>query len=341
MTLTREKYGETKDGKQVDIFAVDNGWMSIKVITYGASLVSVEMPDKYDEKEEITLGFDTFEGWEKPHPYFGATIGRFGNRIARGRFEIDGTEYTLAVNDGPNHLHGGIKGFDKVVWEAFPFKLDTEAGVKFCYTGADGEEGYPGNLDITTTISLTSDNRIVFEYKASTDKKTPVNLTNHTYWNLRDKGTVYDHVLTLNSDSFLEVDDQLIPTGNILKSTGTPFDFASPTRIGDVIEAAGGFDHCYVLNEGEDEMKSCASLSEPSSGRTMKVSTNQPGVQFYSGNFLTSDVVGRRVYGKHGGMCLETQGFPDAVHHPEFPSAVLEPGEEYHHITIHEFSVEK
>ena len=340
MTLEREKYGSTQDGQQVDIFTIDNGWMKVKVMTYGATIVSVEMPDKYGETGEITLGFDDFSLWEKPNPYFGATIGRFGNRIAGGKFEIDGTEYKLAVNDEKNHLHGGLKGFDKVVWEPFPFKLDNEAGVKFCYTSKDGEEGYPGNLDITTTISLTSDNKLVFEYKASTDKTTPVNLTNHTYWNLRDKGTVYDHTLSLESDGYLGVTDDLIPTGEILGVAGTPFDFTKEKRIGDVIEAAGGFDHCYVLTNAQSDMHPCAVLKEPASGRVMEVETNQPGVQFYSGNFLTDDIPGRRAYGKHGGLCLETQNYPDSVHQPSFPSPFLKPGEEYHHVTIHRFSVE-
>lgn len=340
MTLEREKYGTTKDGQQIDMFTVDNGWMRIKMMTYGATLISVEMPDKYGETGEVTLGFDEFSLWEQPNPYFGATIGRFGNRIAGSSFEIDGTQYKLAANDGKNHLHGGLKGFDKQVWEPFPFKLDTEAGVKFCYTSTDGEEGYPGNLDIAVTISLTSDNRLVFEYKAVTDKTTPVNLTNHTYWNLRDKGTVYDHVLNLQSDGYLGVSDDLIPTGEILPVKGTAFDFTSPQRIGDVIEAAGGFDHCYVLEKTEEETNTCAILKEPSSGRVMTVATNQPGVQFYTGNSLSTALPGRRTYGTHAGLCLETQNYPDSVHQASFPSPFLHPGEEYHHLTIHQFSVE-
>ena len=354
MRLTREKYGETKAGEQVDIFSIDNGWMNCSLMSYGASLVSVEMPDKNGKKEEITLGFDNFAGWEGEHPYFGATIGRFGNRIAGGSFDMDGKTFKLAKNDGNHHLHGGERGFDKVVWEAFPFKYDDEAGVKFCYTSKDGEEGYPGNLDVITTISLTSDNRIVFEYKAGCDGKTPVNLTNHTYWNLRNQGTIYDHVLKLDADRFLAVDDELIPTGAYTEVASGPFDFRTPTRIGDQIEAAGGYDHCFVLNSGAAEEESprrnnneaydpplCGVVEEINSGRIMTIYTNQPGVQFYSGNFLDNGTVGRRTYEQHGSICLETQGFPDSVHHSHFPDPFLEPGVEYYHLTIHEFSIAK
>jgi len=291
------------------------------------------------------LGFDNLDGYLRGHPYFGAIIGRYGNRIGAGKFVLDGVEYKLAVNNGPNHLHGGIKGFDKVVWkiERAQAKGD-EAILKLSYLSKDGEEGYPGNLRCTVTYTLTADDELKMHYEATTDKATVLNLTNHSYWNLAGQGNgdILGHELMLNADRYTPVDEGLIPTGEFKSVKGTPMDFTRPMTIGSRIKQVdiGGYDHNFVLNGKGGKMKLCAKVYEPTSGRAMEIRTTEPGVQFYTGNFLDGTLTGKdgKVYKKHYAFCLETQHFPDSPNKPQFPSVVLRPGGKYDTTTVHKFS---
>ena len=344
MNLTKSEFGKMPDGFTIHRFDLENdNGVSVSLIPYGATCIGVKTPDKAGNIDTVTLGFDTFEEYLSPHPYFGVTVGRFANRIAFGRFELRRWTYCLAQNDGANHLHGGEQGFDKQVWNAVPFQDDGTAGVHFSYVSPDMEEGYPGTLQVNTIYTLDSDNTLSIEYRALTDKPSPVNLTNHSYWNLggAGNGTVYDHVLTLFADRYLPVTSALIPSGEKAEVTGTPFDFTKGKRIGDDIESAGGYDHCFILNAADTDPAPAAVLFDPGSGRKMEVFATQPGIQFYSGNFLDG-MKGRdgKVYNKHGGLCLETEGYPDAVNRESFPSAILEPGEVYSEKTVHRFSTE-
>jgi aldose 1-epimerase len=343
--LTRAQFGKMPDGTTVELYTLTSGnGMTVKVITYGAIVTSIDVPDKSGKTGDVALGFDNLARYLGTHPYFGATVGRVGNRIARGRFTLDGVEYKLAVNNGPNHLHGGIRGFDKVLWKAVQVPGGMPS-VKFSYLSRDGEEGYPGNLSATVTFSVTPANELKIEYTATTDKATPVNLTNHSYFNLAGAGNgdILGHLMMLNADRYTPVDDTLIPTGEIAPVTGTPMDFTKPTAIGARIShVKGGYDHNYVLNGGGSASPMLAArVKEPKSGRVMEVRTTQPGVQFYTGNFLDGTVSGvGGVYRKHYGFCLETQHFPDSVHHPDFPSAILRPGDTYHTVTVYRFLTE-
>jgi aldose 1-epimerase len=311
----------------------------------------METPDKSGKSADITHGYDTLDGWLTNTSYFGATVGRFGNRIANGKFTLDGKEYTLATNNDPGgipcHLHGGIKGFDKVLWSGKPVG---ENGVEFTYVSKDGEEGYPGNLTIKITYSLNDDNELKWEAKATTDAPTVINLVHHSYWNLSGDPTttINDHLLTLNAPSYLPTDAGLIPTGQIGPVADTPMDFTKPIPIGERLEAdfeplkfGGGYDHAWVLEKGEG-LRLAAKLKDPKSGRVMEISTNQPAIQFYGGNFLDGTVTGKRgvKYAHRTALCLETEGFPDAPNKQNFPSSVLRPGETYHHVMIHKFSAE-
>jgi aldose 1-epimerase len=296
----------------------------------------------------VVHGFDNLEQYAKGHPGFGATIGRFGNRIARARFTLDGREYTLAANNGRNHLHGGLKGFDKVVWDARSLPAtDHEAAVQFRYLSKDGEEGYPGNLSVTVTYTLTDDNALRIDYEATTDKATPVNLTNHSYFNLAGEGDVLDHEVMIAADRYTPVDDELIPTGEITSVKGTPLDFTRPMQIGARIEQLkpkpGGYDHNYVLNRDGKALALAARATEPKSGRGMEVLTTEPGMQLYTGNFLDGKYtgVGGVAYGRHSGLCLETQHFPDSVNRPNFPSTILRPDETFESTTVFKFFVAK
>ena len=326
----KEAYGKLPDGTQIDQYTLSNpNGLKVKIITYGAIMTAVETPDRNGKIENITLYRDSLADYMemkdgKPTtPYFGATVGRYGNRIAKGRFTLDGKEYTLAVNNGPNALHGGLKGFDKVVWKAEPVKTAGTAGVVFTYTSPDGEEGYPGTLKAKVTYSLTDKDELKMDYEATTDKATVVNLTNHTYWNLAGAGNgdILKHELTLNADRFLPVDGTLIPLGRLDAVKGTAMDFTAPKAIGkDMAQVEGGYDHCYVLSRKGDGLSLAARVTEPTSGRVMEVYTTQPAIQFYGGNFLDGTITaGGKTYEKHYGFCLETQHYPDSPNQKDFP----------------------
>jgi len=342
--VQKQVYGKLPDGRPVDLYTLTNAaGMRVQLINYGAITVSVEVPDRSGKLTDVTLGYDTLAGWLDNKPYFGATIGRYANRIARGQFTLDGKTYTLARNNGANHLHGGIRGFDKVLWNAEPVQTPESAGVRFTYLSRDGEEGYPGNLSVTALYSLNDDNEFKVEFSATTDKPTVVNLAHHTYWNLAGAaaGDILGHELMLNADHFTPVDEDLIPTGQIASVAGTPMDFTRPTPIGArIAQVAGGYDHNYVLRKQAGQVALAARVYEPQSGRVLEIYTDQPGIQFYSGNFLDGTVRGKGgvAYQKHHGFCLETQHYPDSPNRPEFPSVVLRPGATYRHVMIHKFS---
>ena len=342
MNVQKQPFGRTPDGTAVEIctLANDKG-LKARVMTYGATLVSLEVPDRTGRPCDIVLGYDTLDGYIKNNPYFGSTVGRYGNRIAKGRFTLDGATYQLATNNGENHLHGGTKGVDKVVWKAESVRGDGEVGVKFSYLSKDGEEGYPGNLNITVVYTLTNANELRISYEATTDKATPVNLTHHSYFNLAGEGDVLGHELTINADAYTPVDAGLIPTGEIRPVKDSPFDFTTPHTIGErIAQVEGGYDHNFVLRGGGGMMNLAGRVFEPKSGRVMEISTTEPGLQFYSGNFLDGTITGKggRNYSKHYGFCLETQHFPDSPNKPNFPSTILRPGAVYKSLTIHKFS---
>jgi aldose 1-epimerase len=344
-------FGTTADGVAVKVYEVSNpSGMKIRLLTRGATLIGVDVPDREGNVADVVFGFDDIASYESDsNQYFGNTTGRCANRIAKGKFSLDGKDYQLAANDGSNALHGGVKrSLDKVVWDATPFEEGANRGVKFQYSSPDGEEGYPGKLDMTVTFTLTDANEVKIDYSATTDKATPVNLTNHAYFNLGGAGspTINDHVLMLNADNYTPVDDTLIPTGEIAKVEGTPLDFRKATRIGDRVDeltdtAALGYDHNFVLNQAKPgELTKAAELYDPASGRLLTVSTTEPGIQFYGGNFLKGQKgKGGRTYAHRSGCCLETQHFPNAINTPAFPSVVLKPGETYSHTCMYGFSV--
>jgi aldose 1-epimerase len=311
-------------------------------MNYGAILVSLEVPDRDGNIGDITLGFDALDGYLKEHPYFGATVGRYANRIGKAKFVLDGVEYKLAANNDENHLHGGIKGFDKVVWKLEDLRRESnEAVVKLSYISEDGEEGYPGNLACSITYTLTKDDELKFSYEAQTDKTTVINLTNHSYWNLAGQGDILGHELMLNADKYTPIDEGMIPTGEIRSVKDTPMDFTLPMSIGSRIgQVEGGYDHNYVLNSGGGSSALAARVYEPTSGRVMEIYTTEPGIQLYTGNFLDGSLTGKagKVYKKHYAFCLETQHFPDSPNKPNFPSVVLLPGRKYTTETVHKFS---
>lgn len=347
MSANTEIFGQMPDGTQIDLFTLTNpNGIRARIMTYGATLVSLETPDRDGNLTDIMLGFDTLEGYLTDHPYFGVIVGRYANRIGKGKFTLDGVEYTLATNNGENHLHGGIKGFDKVVWKLEEIKAGgDEAFVTLSYVSKDGEEGYPGNLSCRVTYTLTKDDELKISYEAETDKTTIINLTNHAYWNLAGQGTgdILGHELMLNADKYTPVDEGLIPTGEIKAVKDTPMDFTEPMTIGSRIDqVTGGYDHNYVLNSGGGSMALAARVYEPTTGRVLEIQTLQPGIQFYSGNFLDGSITGKsaKVYNKHYGFCLETQHYPDSPNKLDFPSVVLKPGQKYSTETIHKFYTE-
>ncbi len=344
MNITKEAFGTTLDGKKVDLYSLTNAnGLKTKIMTYGGIITSLQTPDRNGNLADIVLGYDTLDEYVKSSPYFGALIGRYGNRIAKGKFALNGIEYKLAANNGPNHLHGGIRGFDKVVWNAKPMQTEEGPALKLTYLSKDGEEGYPGNLNCTIVYTLTNDNELKIGYEATTDKPTIINLTSHGYFNLagHNSGNILGHELTLNANNFTPVDDELIPTGEIKPVKNTPMDFTKPMPIGSrIADVKGGYDHNYVVNRKNNTLKLVARVYEPKTGRTMDIASTEPGIQFYTGNFLDGSIKGKgAVYNKHAGFCLETQHFPDSPNKPNFPSVVLEPGKKYTHLTIHKFSV--
>lgn len=347
-SIQKQEFGTMPDGTTIEQYTITNkNGIEMKVITYGGIITSLKIPDRDGNFGDVVLGFDSLDGYLKESPYFGAIIGRYGNRIAKGQFVLDGDTATLAINNIGNHLHGGIKGFDKVVWKAEPVTNENASGLKLSYRSADGEEGYPGNLDVTVTYMLNDDNTLTFEYEATTDKPTVINLTNHSYYNFTGaKENILNHKLAINASRYLPVDSTLIPL-EPAPVEGTPFDFRSAKSIGKDINAddiqlknAKGFDHCWILNESEDSLKFAASLYEPGSGRFMEIYTTEPGIQFYSGNFLDGTIKGKNgvEYDFRTGLCLETEHFPDSPNRPDFPSVVLRPGEIYKTKTVTKFS---
>ncbi len=356
--IEKSSFGKLPDGRQVDVYRIsnDNG-IEMRVATYGGIIVSLRTPDLQGNMDDIVLGFDSLDGYlsdtyQQVNPYFGALIGRYGNRIADGQFTLNGETYELATNDGDNHLHGGDKGFNQRLWQAEPFSNEQGAGVVLSYTSADGEEGYPGQLETRVTYTLTDDDALQIDYHATTTQATPVNLTQHSYFNLDGEGndSILDHLLMINAKAFTPINESFIPTGEIRPVAGTPFDFTEPTAIGERIDAdnqqlkfAKGYDHNFVLKREapqSDEMVLAARVWEPDSGRVLEVSTNEPGIQFYSGNFLAGKLTGKsgQPYPHRSGFALETQHFPDSPNQPDFPSTILEPGETYQSQTIYRFS---
>jgi aldose 1-epimerase len=350
VTVTEESFGQLPDGRPVTLFRLRNAsGMEVEVLNYGAIIRAIRVPDREGNRGDVVLGFDSLAAYLQPHPYIGAVVGRYANRIGGARFVLDGQPYELAANDGPNHLHGGLKGFDKVLWEAEPFTNGTEAGVRFTYVSPDGEEGYPGTLRATVTYTLADSNALVIDYEATTDKPTIVNLTQHAYFNLAGRGDILNHELQLLADFYTPVDERLIPTGEICPVAGTPLDFRTPQRIGaridtdhEQIRRGRGYDHNFVLRHTErGALELAARVYEPTSGRIMRVYTTEPGIQFYSGNFLDGSLTGKggMVYGRRTGFCLETQHFPDSPNKTHFPSPVLRPGETYRSRTVYAFDV--
>ena len=346
MSADKDTFGKTSEGREVELYTLTNSnGVKARITNYGAILVSLEVPDRDGKLADITLGFDTLDGYLGEHPYFGAVVGRYANRIGKARFVLEGVEYKLAANNNENHLHGGLKGFDKVVWKLEDLK--TEAGsamVKLSYVSEDGEEGYPGNLACSVTYALNEDDELKISYEADTDKATVVNMTNHTYFNLAGQGVgdILDHELMIDADKYTVVDEGLIPTGENRDVKGTPMDFTVAASIGSRIKQTGmGYDHNYVLNSGGGSLDLCARVYEPTTGRVMEVYTTEPGIQLYTGNFLDGSLTGKggKKYEKHYAFCLETQHFPDSPNKPDFPSVVLEPGQKYATTTVFKFSV--
>ena len=348
--MEKKVFGTTADGKTADLYTLKNkNGMQVSITNFGATVVSIVVPDKAGKMADVALGYDDLAGYELNKNYLGVLVGRYGNRIAHGKFSIDGTEYTLAKNNGDNSLHGGIKGFNKAMWEAKDVSKGGEAAVEMKYVSKDGEEGYPGNLSVTVVYTLTNKNELKIDYSATTDKKTVVNLTNHTYFNLAGQGNgdILKQELMINADTFTPVDSGLIPTGELKKVEGTPFDFRKPTAIGaridgndEQIKLGGGYDHNFVLSrKAATGLSLAARVSDAVSGRTMEVWTTEPGVQFYTGNFLDGSFKGKGgiAYQKRTAFCLETQHFPDSPNHPSFPTTLLKPGEKYHTTTVYKF----
>ncbi len=350
-TLKKESFGKTPDGLNLDIYTMTNSnGVEVRITNYGGIIVSLKTPDRNGKFDDVVLGFDNLDGYLKGHPYFGAIIGRYGNRIGKGRFTLNGVEYKLAVNNGENSLHGGVKGFDKVVWSAKEAKVKDGVGIELSYLSKDGEEGYPGNLSVRIVYALTNNNELKVDYFATTDKDTVVNFTNHSYFNLAGQGNgdILNHQVMIDADRFTPVDSGLIPTGELRSVKGTPFDFRQPTAIGarvnqddEQLKFGRGYDHNWVLNGAAGTARQAAKVIEPSTGRVMEVRTTEPGVQFYIGNFLDGSLTGKggKVYKQRYGFCFETQHFPDSPNKPSFPSTTLKKGGRYQTATSYKFSV--
>jgi aldose 1-epimerase len=341
MNISKAEFGKAH-GEIVYLFTLENDkGLKTSITTYGGIMTSLFVPDKNGKLEDIVLGFDNLGDYLKDHPYFGALIGRFGNRIAKGSFKIDNKDFKLAINNGPNHLHGGIKGFDKVIWKSQEIKESDKVGLKLTYLSKDMEEGYPGNLSVEVIYTLNNSNELGIEYFATTDKKTVLNLTQHNYYNLNAcKTDVKEHILTLYTSKYTPVDAGSIPTGELVKVSGTPFDFLKAKKLGKDLDAAGGYDHNFIIDNYDGSLKPVATIEDTISGRVMELLTTQPGTQLYTANYLDGSLTGKSgiKYKKHYAFCLETQHFPDSPNKPNFPSTLLEPGKTYHEVTIHRFS---
>jgi aldose 1-epimerase len=345
--IEQAPFAQLPDGSRVTVFTLRNAaGMTVRILDFGGIVTEIHVPDRDGVFADVALGFDTLEPYRGDSPYFGALIGRYGNRIAGGRFTLDGQTYTLPVNNGKNHLHGGVPGFDRVLWRS---RVEN-GGLVLEYRSADGEQGYPGTLDATVRYSLSEDNGLVVQFSAVTDRATPVNLTQHSYFNLAGGGDILGHALTIDADNIVPIDADLIPTGRLAPVAGTPFDFRKPAAIGARINEAdeqlahgGGYDHCFALNKPAPGSMTCAArVREPVSGRVLELFTQEPGVQFYSGNFLDGSLAGKgRAYAWRGGFCLEPQHFPDSPNQPAFPNTILRPGEVYATESVFRFSVEK
>lgn len=351
MKIEKQPFGKTEDGTTVDIYTLTNAHgVKVEITNYGGIVTSILVPDKNGKLGDVVLGYDNLEGYLKMNPYFGCIVGRYGNRIARGKFSLNGKTYSLAINNEPNHLHSGVKGFDKVVWTAKEIEDEDAVGLELTYLSKDGEEGYPGNLSVKVIYTLTNENALRIDYEATTDQPTVCNLTNHTYFNLKDAGVspILDHELMLDADYFTPIDKTFIPTGELHPIAGTPFEFTRLTKIGARINADDeqikfglGYDHNFVLNGEAGKLRLAGKLFEATTGRVVEVWTTEPGIQFYSGNFLDGSITGKNgtVYHYRHGLCLETQHYPDSPNQPNFPSTVLNPGEKYQTTTIYKFLV--
>jgi aldose 1-epimerase len=352
-SIQKSPFGKTSDGTEADLYTLKNkNGVEAKITNYGGTVVSLTAPDRNGKFGDVVLGFDSLSSYLTKSPFFGCIIGRYGNRIAKGKFQLNGKEYTLALNNGPNHLHGGIKGFDKVVWKAEPVSLRDGTGLKLSYVSGDGEEGYPGTLNVTVQYTLTDSNELKIDYTATTDKPTVVNLTNHSYFNLSAGASkdILGHELTVFADRFTPVGKTLIPTGELKSVEGTPFDFRKPAKIGarindkdEQIQFGGGYDHNFVLNGPMGTLRLAAIAGDSASGREMEVYTTEPGMQLYTGNFLDGTIKGKggTVYEKRAAFCLETQHYPDSPNQPKFPTTTLNPGETYQTTTVYKFLVNK
>jgi aldose 1-epimerase len=347
ITIDKTDFGSVPDGK-VDLYTLKNSnGIQIAITNFGGIIQSIIVPDKEGNYSDIVHGFDSIAPYVNESPYFGAIIGRYGNRLANGKFSIDNIEYDLVKNNGPNHLHGGIKGFDKVLWDAKIYSTDYGESLELTYLSKDMEEGYPGNLNVKVVYELDNSNQLSIHYRANTDKPTPINLTNHSYFNLKGSGDILNHELQINATHFTPVDETLIPTGEIRKVEATPFDFTKPIAIGERINAeneqikyGGGYDHNFIIDEPR-LTKACARVMEKQTGRVLEVFTTEPGIQFYSGNFLDDTVMGKagQTYQYRSAFCLETQHFPNSPNQLDFPSTILRPGEDYFTSTIYKFGV--
>jgi len=353
-TVTKQSFGKTADGQNIDIYTLRNAHgVEAKITNYGGILVSLKVPDRNGKFDDVVLGFNDLDTYlTKNNPYFGAIIGRYGNRIAKGRFKLNGVEYKLAVNNGENHLHGGVKGFDKVVWTGHETQTKAGPAVVLNYLSKDAEEGYPGNLRVTVVYTLTSEDELKIDYSATTDKDTVTNLTHHSYFNLAGEGNgdILNHIVTINADRFVPTDAGSIPTGELRSVAGTPFDFLKPTAIGarinqddEQLKLGNGYDHTWVINGRAGTMRLAATAYEATSGRVMQVWTTEPGVQFYTGNFLDGTLTGKsgKVYARRNGFCFETQHFPDSPNQPSFPTTTLRKGQTYKSTTIYRFSTRR
>jgi aldose 1-epimerase len=352
--ITKESFGKTADGQGVDIYTLTNrNGMKARITNYGGIVVSLTAPDRDGKYADVVLGYNDLDSYLKPpYPYFGALIGRYGNRIAKGRFTLNGVEYKLAVNNGENHLHGGIKGFDKVVWTASEVRISAGPALALTYLSKDGDEGYPGNLRVRVLYTLTNRNELKIEYHATTDKDTVLNLTHHSYFNLAGEGNgdILDHRLVLKADRFLPTDAGAIPTGELRNVTGTPFDFLNATAIGsrinqddEQIKIGNGYDHTWVINGLMGKLRQAATVYESTTGRVLEVWTTEPGVQFYTGNYLDGTAIGKsgKPYQRRTGFCLETQHYPDSPNHPKFPTTTLKKGQTFSSITVYKFLARK